>query len=134
MTASLPASVHLGDQPLLHTPFGFAEDIDVVSNAATIRLDLAGRIYRFTTTTTAAFTLNVNHLAPGPYWASADLYIRTVAVPSAFNFAGTAVGIQVTGRTLAANPFVAGRITRVQLTKQVEGRYLIEFNPAMAAS
>lgn len=133
MTAQ-PNALYLGDQPLVWVPGSYAQDPAITSNAASIDLDIPGRIYRLTINSTAAFTLNVNNLAVGPYWASADLFIRTLSVPSSFTFAGTAVGVQVTGRTLAINAFVAGRITRMQLIKQTEGRYLIEVDPAMAVS
>lgn len=129
MTAQ-PNAIYLGDQPLVFTPGSYAQDPAITSNAASIDLDIPGRIYRLTINSTAAFTLNVNNLAVGPYWASAELFIRTLSVPSSFTFAGTATGIQVPGRTLAINPFATGGITRISLTKQTEGRYLIEFYPA----
>jgi hypothetical protein len=131
---SQPNSLYLGDVPLINNVGGFAEQITPAENAASLDLDRPGRVFVMQITSTAAFTLNVNNLAIGPGWASADLFIRTTAVPASFTFAGNAVGIQVAGRTLAANPFAAGSISRVRLMKQTEGRYLIEFDPATAAA
>lgn len=124
-------SLCIGDQLVINTPGAWAEDAPVASNAASIDLGIPGRVYRITINSTDAFTLTVNNLAITPLWANADIFIHTVAVPSSFTFAGIATGAQVTGRTLAANPFATGSISRVRLMKQTEGRYLIEFDPAM---
>jgi hypothetical protein len=123
-------TVAAGDDPRFDED---AQTLTVASNATT--LDIAARTgnkYLLTINNgTAAFTLTITNFPANPTWWEAEVIITTTQVPSSFTFAGTPAKRDVAGSTLADNPFAAGKITSLLLSKIAANRYTAQFAPAV---
>jgi hypothetical protein len=122
-------TVAAGDDPRFDEE---AQTLTVTSNAATI--DISGnpaKKYLLTINSTAAFTLTIANFPANPTWWEAEIIITTTQVPSSFTFAGTPAKRDVAGSTLANNPFAAGKITSLLLSKIAANRYTAQFAPAV---